>query len=133
MKYFTIAELSHSATAAQHHIDNSPPSAAVSALKTLTELVLDPLREAWGRPIYVNSGYRCPELNRMVGGATHSQHLLGQAADVTAGSTQANTRLWQLLQRLHLPVDQAIGEKHFTWLHISCGPRNRRSYFTIDC
>ena len=51
-------------------------------LRALVEEVLDPLRERYGKPIYVNSGYRCPELNRLVNGAINSQHMRGEAADI---------------------------------------------------
>ncbi len=132
MKYFTIDELTHSSTAARLGIDNTPPPEAVTCLKLLVEHVLDPLRQAWGRAITVTSGYRCPRLNKAVGGVPGSQHLLGQAADLVAGSPRDNARLYKLLQQLQLPVDQAIDEHGHQWLHVSHGPRNRRSYFSID-
>lgn len=131
MKHFTLSELTRSATAHRLGIDNTPPTSAVVALNQLVEQVLDPLREAWGAPLYVTSGYRCASLNRAVGGVPHSQHQLGQAADITTGSIDGNRQLWHLLLQLHLPVDQAINEHHFQWLHISHGPRNRRHYFAI--
>lgn len=131
MRFFTIAELSASDTAKKHGITNVPPAQAVVWLTALTRRVLDPLRLAWGKPLHVNSGYRCPQLNTLVGGVPGSQHTLGQAADITAGSPEANERLWQLLRSLRLPVDQAICEHHYSWLHISYGPRNRRSYFSL--
>ena len=132
MKHFTLTELTRSATAQRLGIDNTPPPEAVAALTQLVDNVLDPLREAWGAPLYVTSGYRCPALNRAVGGVPHSQHILGQAADVTTGTIDGNRRLWQLLQSLKLPVDQVINEHGFRWLHISYGPRNRRHFFAIN-
>ena len=119
MKHFTMSELTRSATALRLGIDNTPPQAVVAALTQLVGNVLDPLREAWGHPIYVTSGYRCPALNRAVGGVARSQHLRGEAADVTTGSRDGNRRLWQLLHDLHLPVDQVINEHNYQWLHIS--------------
>ena len=132
MKHFTLTELTRSATARRLGIDNTPPQEAVTALAQLVDNVLDPLREAWGAPLYVTSGYRCPALNRAVGGVPHSQHILGQAADVTTGTIDGNRRLWQLLQSLKLPVDQVINEQGYRWLHISHGPRNRCHYFSIN-
>ncbi len=132
MKYFTLDELTRSRTATRLGIDNTPTTEAVACLKLLVEHVLDPLRQAWGRPIAVTSGYRCPQLNKAVGGVPGSQHLLGQAADIVAGSPRDNARLYKLLQQLRLPVDQAIDEHGHQWLHVSYGPRNRRSYFSID-
>jgi len=129
MKHFTIQELTRSATARRLGIDNTPPSSAVKALQELVHQVLDPLREAWGGPIRVNSGYRCPELNRAVGGTPGSQHQRGEAADITVGSRSGNRRLLELIKRLDLPVDQCIDEKGCRWIHVShrtC--RNRRLY-----
>ena len=129
MKYFTIAELCRSATARRLGIDNTPPASAVKAMTVLVDEVLDPLREAWGGPIRVNSGYRCPELNEAVGGTPTSQHQRGEAADITVGSRSANRRLLALIKRLDLPVDQCIDEKGCRWIHVSHRKgRNRRMY-----
>ena len=129
MRHFTIAELTRSATARRLGIDNTPPASAVRALTALVDDVLDPLREAWGGPIRVNSGYRCPELNKAVGGTPSSQHQHGEAADITVGSRSANRRLLALIKRLDLPVDQCIDEKGCRWIHVSHrAGRNRRLY-----
>ena len=69
-KYFSIEELCKSDTATEKGIDNTPSSEVVEKLNMLIDNVLDPLREAYGKPIYVNSGYRCPALNKAVGGVT---------------------------------------------------------------
>lgn len=129
MKHFTLDELTRSATARRLGIDNTPTRQATANLKQLVANILDPLREAYGAPIYVNSGYRCPVLNRAVGGSASSQHLTGEAADITAGSKAGNRRLYELLR--NLPVDQAINEHNFEWLHVSYGPRHRRSFFAL--
>lgn len=131
MKHFTIEELTRSTTARQRGIDNTPSLQVINNLHALVDNILDPLREAWGAPIHVNSGYRCRELNKAVGGVPQSQHILGEAADITAGSREQNKRLFSLLQQLNLPVDQAINEHDYTWLHVSYGPRHRRHYFAI--
>ena len=75
MKHFTIGELCASTTADARGIKNTPMLQETGNLKALADNVLDPLREWYGKPIYVNSGYRCPQLNRMVGGKPTSQHL----------------------------------------------------------
>ena len=90
MKYFTIEELTRSTTATQFGIDNSPSQESTANMRRLVETVLDPARERLGKPIYVNSGYRCPELNRKVGGVANSYHLQGRAADLDR-NTQATT------------------------------------------
>ncbi len=119
MTHFTIEELERSSTAARLGIDNKAPAEARECMAALIDNVLDPLREAWGEPLLVNSGYRCPRLNTAVGGAQASQHLLGQAADITAGGKEANRRLFNLALSLGLPFDQLIDEHRYSWLHIS--------------
>lgn len=131
MKHFTIAELSASATAQCRGIDNTPTAEAVENLTLLVENVLDPLREVFGSRILINSGYRCPALNKAVGGTTKSQHISGEAADITAGSKSANRRLFNLLRSLRLPVDQVIDEHDFSWIHVSHSRvRNRMMFFS---
>ena len=66
MKYFTIKELCKSTTATQKKIDNSPNSEIVNNLEQLVHNILDPLREEYGKPINVNSGYRCDALNKAI-------------------------------------------------------------------
>ena len=86
--------------------------------------MLDPLREAWGRPLVVSSGYRCAELNVRVGGSKTSHHLKGMAADLDTGNRADNRRLFQLVQNLGLPFTQLIDEKNFAWVHVSLDPAN---------
>ena len=134
MKYFTIKELSRSATAAAEKIDNTPSQAVVDKLTALIENVLDPLREAWGAPIIVTSGYRSPALNRAVKGAPTSQHVLGEAADIhtVSDTKEDNKKLYELIKKLKLPVDQCINEYDYNWIHVSYGPRHRRMFFAIN-
>lgn len=118
MKHFTIGELCASTTADARGIKNTPMLQEKGNLKALADNVLDPLREWYGKPIYVNSGYRCPQLNRMVGGKPTSQHLKGEAADITAGSKEENRKLFAYI-RANLTFDQLIDEKNFSWVHVS--------------
>lgn len=126
MKYFTIKELCKSSTAVQKKIDNSPNSEIINNLENLVKYVLDPLREQYGKPIRVNSGYRCDALNKAVGGSKTSQHRYGLAADITAGSKFENRRLFILAQKLNLPYDQLIDEKGYSWIHISYSEKPRK-------
>lgn len=87
-------------------------------------MVLDPLRDAYGKPIRVNSGYRSPALNKAVKGSKTSQHVKGQAADITGGNKQENKKLFELAQELNLPYCQLIDERGFTWVHISYDKNN---------
>ena len=133
MVYFTINELCYSATAQAKGINNTPNDTQRNALVALVDTVLDPLRRAWGKPILVNSGYRCPALNKLLPNASPtSQHMRGEAADITTGSPETNRQLYELAVKLRLPFDQLIGEKGCRWLHISHKPTgyNRHQYWT---
>lgn len=128
MKYFTIHELTKSATAKRLGIDNSPSGTVRAKLTALVEKVLDPLREAYGKPIIVTSGYRCEKLNKAVGGAASSQHVKGEAADIrsVADTPEENQKLFDLIVKLGLPFDQLIDEYGYDWVHVSFGARHRR-------
>lgn len=121
MKYFTISEMCASNTAKARGIDNTPTTEVEENLEALIDNVLDPLREAWGEPIIVNSGYRCEKLNTAVGGSKTSQHRYGQASDIVPkNKTKARVKeLFQLIQKLGLPFDQLINESDYSWVHIS--------------
>lgn len=124
MKYFTIAELCRSNTADKYAIDNRCKMEHVANLTALVDNVLDPLREAYGKPIIINSGFRCEALNRKVKGASNSDHLRGMAADISGGSQKENRRLFYLIQELGLPFKQLIDEKGFAWVHVSYDANN---------
>ena len=128
MKYFTISELTASATAQREGIDNRPPKCAYHLLHVLVEQLLDPIRETWGEPIVVSSGYRCKELNELIGGAKHSHHLIGCAADLIAGNRADHRRLFELIQQMQregkIRFTQLIAEEDFRWLHISYVPND---------
>lgn len=128
MKYFTIEELTASPTAKRKGINNEPSLTETRNLFALVNNILDPLREAYGKPIVVTSGYRCYLLNRAVGGATSSQHTKGQAADIRSMSDKRedNKKLFDLILSLKLPFDQLINEYNYDWVHVSFGPKNRR-------
>lgn len=130
MKYFSIAELSRSDTAKQYRIDNEPPLQAIINMTSLIDEVLDPIREKWGKPIYVNSGYRCEALNKAVGGVSTSQHCRGEASDITAGSVELNKSLFNMIYNMKtfegFIFDQLIDESDYKWIHISYKQNNNR-------
>ena len=128
MKYFTITELTKSATAKRNGIDNKPSATVERKLVALIEKVLDPLREAYGAPIIVTSGYRCEKLNKAVGGAASSQHVKGEAVDIRTVSDKPedNKKLYDLILKLKLPFDQLINEYGYDWVHVSYGSKHRR-------
>lgn len=121
-KYFSIEELCQSNTANARGIDNTPNAIQKTNLENLIKNILDPLREAYGKPISVNSGFRCEALNRAVGGAKNSEHLSGCAADIDVHSIEGNKELFELIQKLNLPFRQLIDEKNMSWIHVSYNP-----------
>lgn len=130
MKYFTIKELTKSITATKKGINNTPNKSQEQCLTTLVEKVLDPLREALGMSIIVNSGFRCPALNKLVGGAATSQHTKGQAVDIQTVGDKWNYKLFTLAKTMD--YDQLIFE-HGTdscpdWVHISYVSKERNRH-----
>lgn len=118
MKYFSIYELYRSSVATREGIDNTPGEEVKKSLILLVDNVLDPLREWYGKPITVNSGYRCPRLNEAVGGVEDSQHVRGEAADIDTGNVVENRRLFEHV-RDQLEFDQLIWESGGAWVHVS--------------
>lgn len=120
-RYFTLEELLRSDTAKRRGIDNTPTFEVVDHLNELTENILEPLRAAYGRRIFVMSGYRSEALNKAVGGSATSAHLTGYAADLRADNMddfKAFVREWLVKQRVRF--DQCIIEKkgNVEWIHI---------------
>ena len=114
-KNFRYSEFEHSDTANKYGIDNSiQDDNAKNAIKKLVLNVLQPLRDKYGKPININSGYRCPELNKKVGGVATSQHCKGEAADCGVPNPY---ELAKIAKELDLPFDQMIlypGFVHFS-------------------
>lgn len=79
--HFTLAELTRSATAERLKLDNLPTPEALAALQSTAEM-LERIRSTLGHPVVVTSAYRAPAVNKAVGGATSSDHMAGQAADI---------------------------------------------------
>lgn len=127
-----MKELTKSSTSDKLGIDNTPTPEASVALSNLVTHVLDPLREMYGKAITVNSGYRCSKLNAAVGGAKTSQHMRGEAADITAGSKTENKKLFELI-RDNLPFDQLIDESNYSWVHVSyvSTSKNRKQILSL--
>lgn len=126
-KYFTLGELCKSDVAVEKRIENTPDNPTIERMQALMDECLDKVREMWGKPIGVNSGYRSYELNKAVGGAKNSQHLRGEAADITAGTKENNRKLFDLIVASDIPFDQLIDESGYRWLHISyCKDYNRK-------
>lgn len=122
MKYFTLKEFERSETAERLKIDNSIPNELVPGAIEFAETILDPLREAWGGPLKITSMYRCPALNKAIGGATNSAHKYALAADIKPadGRTQAEFNQFARSFLYHRPYDQIIDEHSgaSSWCHI---------------
>jgi len=118
MKYFTLTELTASNTAKQRGIKNIPNDIQKANLIFLVENFADPLREAWGKPLIVTSGFRSRELNAAVGGSATSDHLNGLAIDVSAGSVAENQRLFRFIQERGFDFDQIKSYKNWGRIHL---------------
>ena len=139
-KNFTLEELCYSATANKLKINNlTTDNNIVSKLKLLAEHILQPVRDHYGKPVVINSGYRCPSLNKAVGGASTSQHLKGEAADLEImGLSNYELALWI---KDNLDFDQLIlefcdnlkNDINSGWVHCSFKAiGNRKQCLTIN-
>ena len=130
-KNFTLAELIYSDTAKARGIDNSLPPYLMRNAQALAER-LQLIRNTLDAPITISSGYRCPELNKAVGGTKSSQHQLCLAADIRAKGYTAQ-ELFELIAGSNFGFDQLILEKvgGKEWVHISVQPMERNDDFSI--
>ena len=124
-KYFKLEELLRSDKALAAQIENLPSWEDVENLEDLAVSVLDPIREAWGQPLIVTSGYRSPELNVAVGGVPTSAHMIGCAVDIALchWSTRKVSELFNLIANMVedgvIDVDQVIYYRKKKIIHIS--------------
>ena len=120
---FTLAELTKSQTAIRKNIRNEPGTAEINNLIHLAKTVLQPVREHFGKPVMISSGYRSPELCEAIGSSSKSQHARGEAADFEIHSVDnkelatwiaANTDFDQLILEFYEDGDPNSG-----WIHCS--------------
>lgn len=123
-KNFTLAELTASSTAQKLKIVNTPGDTELENLVKLCRNILQPIRDKYGKPIIISSGYRCPKLNKAVGGAATSQHIKGQAADIhTVSDTEKdNMVLWKLICDMVKSGEIKTGQYIFEYGHKNIGP-----------
>lgn len=128
MKWFRFKEMIASVKAEQFNIDNFPTDCDIIDNIIYTMEQLDNIRELYGNPLYISSGYRCPELNRKVDGKSKSQHLTGCAADINLGSVEKNRTFfdWLVNNKEVIIWDQLINESNYQWVHISFKKTNNR-------
>lgn len=123
-KYFKIEEFIKSSTAEKYNIDNTPDEEATKNLEKLMDF-LDPIRDKWCIPIIITSGYRCKELNKVIGGSKTSSHCVGLAADL---KYQENLFQFLLDYLKDKEFDQLIMEYSGSvkWIHIGLGDKMRK-------
>ena len=123
-KNFSLIELTSSETAVRKGIDNTPTQLVVTNLKELCENVMQPLRDWYGKPINITSGYRSPKLNKAIGGSSTSDHCYGCAIDFTLPKEDYKMVFDWI--RTNCEFDQAIDEFNFQWIHVSFRLGNNR-------
>ena len=122
---FSYDELVYSEAAVRRGIPNIPDAHQLVNMKILCEMVLEPVRTLLGdRRILVSSGFRCPEVNAIIGGRRTSQHMLGQAADFSVEGVAVPDVVWAILES-QIPFDQVINE-FGRWIHVSHREKPRR-------
>lgn len=125
-KNFSLEELTYT----NRNIDNTPTPKALECLKhTASQMEL--IRDLLGRPIRINSAYRSPALNKAVGGAVSSQHMLGEAVDFTCHSFGSPREIVKAIVSSSILFDQVICEYN-SWVHISFSTNNRKQALNID-
>lgn len=116
---FELDEFIHSQTATRLGYDEqfNPPESIKQNLTDLCFFVLEPIRTLIDKPIRISSGFRCERLNEAINGAKTSQHVKGQAADISAKGMTAE-ELYMAIKHSEIVVDQCIQE-FGRWVHVS--------------
>ena len=120
-KDLTLAEVSKSNTAIKLGIDNEPKGEHLNNMIHTANAIFQPMREHFGKPIFVSSGYRSPELNKAIAGAaSNSQHCTGEALDLDNDAVEypTNKDIFDYIKN-HLDFDQLIWEFDGAWVHVS--------------
>ncbi len=125
-KHITYKEATNSPTAVNRGIQNIPNPIELECMRLVAELVFEPLRVWYAKPIKVNSFFRNEALNKAVGGSKTSQHRFGKAIDIDAGSVAENKKLFNYIKE-NLNFDQVINEHNFSWIHVSYNKGNNRN------
>ena len=129
-KHISFDEATVSNTATRFGIENNPSDIQLACMKLIAEKCFEPLRTWYNKPIKVNSFFRCESLNAKVGGSKTSQHVKGEAIDLSGGNKEENKKLFDWCKE-NLEFDQLINEYDFTWVHISYTVKNRKQILAI--
>lgn len=118
--YFTIKEMTKSQTADLYHIDNAPTKEAIENLKKVM-YILDMVRVYIGKPILINSGYRCKKLNEIVKGVQNSMHTKGLAADFRTGEKEDIDIMFKFLRKnqKEFKIKELLNYKTFIHMGVS--------------
>lgn len=124
MKNFKLSEFFVSSTADKNGIKNEPSlderATIERNINLLVDNVLDPIRDKFCAPVIITSGYRCPQVNQLVGGVANSQHMSGCAADFhIKGGTRLTMRQVFLDVYDTMDFDQLIYYRHKNIIHVS--------------
>lgn len=133
-EFFKLEEFTKSSTAERMKIDNTPTNEIISNLQYGVDMILDPLRRCFGKPIIITSGYRCAKLNAAVGGVANSWHLKGNAADIHVSNRTEAQAMFRILQKLP-SVDTCLFEhsSKTQWLHVQWDlTKNPRHHFNFN-
>ena len=122
-EHLELAEVIRSESAKRLGISNMPPEEHINNLKKLAENVFEPIRMNFRQPIRISSGYRSQSLNKAIGGATNSQHSIGEAIDIDMEGTQlSNKEIFNFIKN-KINFDQLIYEfgnsNEPDWVHVS--------------
>lgn len=124
MKHFNLSEFFRSSTAAKNGIKNEPNlderATVVRNINLLVDNVLDPVGNKFSKPVIITSGYRCPQVNMLVGGSKNSQHMSGCAADFHVGGFTP-LMMYQVFLYIFdtLEFDQLIFYRNKNFIHVS--------------
>ena len=125
-----LSEVIRSESAKRHGISNKPTPEHIDNFKLLAEKIFQPIREHFGVPIRISSGYRSKELNAKIGGSASSQHCKGQAIDIDQDGTSITNRQVFDFIKDNLPFDQLIYEfgddDNPDWVHVSYSRNQQR-------
>ena len=127
-KHLCLAEVTRSETAKRNGVSNMPTPEHLENFKLLAEKVFEPIREHFGVPIHISSGYRSKELNKAIGGSSSSEHCEGRAIDIDmdgSASGVTNKQVFDFIKE-NLNFNQLINEFDYSWVHVSYNPNGKQ-------
>jgi uncharacterized protein YcbK (DUF882 family) len=131
MLNFTMSELIKSDTAIRNNVNNMPDINSLDNMLNLIHYCLQPIRNKLGKPMIITSGFRNTQVNKLVNGATNSQHTKGQAVDFNVPNMSIQ-QVIDFINKTGIEYDQLINE-HNKWVHISFNKgHNRKQHFFIQ-